>query len=52
MLDSWNRAEHCRDPAEKCHGLANTSFSVQMSIRHSQMADQYGLLAEAEDWAH
>jgi hypothetical protein len=49
VLDAWNRAEHFRDLAEECRRLAATSFSAQMRTRYSQMADQYGLLAEAEE---
>jgi len=49
MLDAWNRAEHYRDLAEECRRLATFSFSIQMRNRYSQMADQYGLLAEAEE---
>jgi len=49
MLDAWNRAEHFRDLAEECRRLAATSLSTQMRTRYSQMADQYGLLAEAEE---
>ena len=47
MLDAWNRAEHYRDLADECHRLATCSLSSQLSF--SQMADQYGMLAEAEE---
>jgi hypothetical protein len=47
MLNAWNRAQHCRDLAER--RLAMISFSTQMRNRYSQMADQYGVLAEAEE---
>ncbi len=49
MLDAWNRAEHYRDLAEECRRLATTSLSSQLRNRFSQMADQYGMLAEAEE---
>ena len=48
MLGAWNRAEHYRDLAEECR-LATFSFSGQMRRRYSQMADQYAILAEAEE---
>ena len=49
MLDAWNRAEHYRDLADECRRLATTSLSSQLRNRFSQMADQYGMLAEAEE---
>ena len=49
MLDALNRAEHYRDLAEECRRLATFSFSIQMRNRYSQMADLYGLLANAEE---
>jgi hypothetical protein len=49
MLGAWNRAEHYRDLAEECLRLAATSLSSQMRRRYSQMADQYAILAEAEE---
>ena len=49
MLGAWNRAEHYRDLAEECRRLATFSFSGQMRRRYSQMADQYAILAEAEE---
>jgi hypothetical protein len=49
MLDASNRVEHFRDLAEECRRLAATSFSAQMRKRYSQMADEYDLLAEAEE---
>ena len=49
MLGAWNPAEHYRDLAEECRRLATFSFSSQMRNRYSQMADQYGTLAEAEE---
>jgi hypothetical protein len=49
MLDAWNRAEHYRDLADECRRLAATSLSSQLRNRFSQMADQYGMLAEAEE---
>ena len=45
MSDPLYRAVRCRDLAEECRRLATTSFSN----RYSQMADRYGLLAEAEE---
>jgi hypothetical protein len=47
MLDAWNR-QCCRHPTDEYHRLATFSFSTQMRSGHSQMADQYSLLAEAE----
>jgi hypothetical protein len=49
MLGAWNRAEHYRDLAEECRRLAATSLSSQVRNRYSQMADQYGTLAEGEE---
>jgi hypothetical protein len=49
MLGAWNPAEHYRDLAEECRRLATFSFSSQMRNRYSQMAHQYGALAEAEE---
>jgi len=52
MLDAWNRAEHYRDLADECRRLAATSLSSQLRNHFSQMADQYGMLAEAEELGH
>jgi hypothetical protein len=49
MLGAWNRAEHYRDLAEECRRLAATSLSSQMRRPYSQIADQYAILAEAEE---
>jgi hypothetical protein len=49
MLSAWNRAERYRDLAEQCRRLATFRFSTQMRNRYSQMADQYGLLADGEE---
>ena len=49
MLDAWNRAEHYLDLADECRRLATFSLSSQLRNRFSQMADQYGMLAEAEE---
>ena len=49
MLGAWNPAEHYRDLAEECRRLATFSFSTQMRNHYSQIADQYSLLAEAEE---
>ncbi len=52
MLNAWNREERYRDLAEQCRRLATFSFSTQMRNRYSQMADQYGLLADGKNSAH
>jgi hypothetical protein len=49
MSDPSYRAVRGRDLAEECRRLATISFSTQMRNRYSQMADRYGLLAEAEE---
>ena len=49
MLGAWNRVEHYRDLAEERRRLATFRFSGQMRRRYSQVADQYTILAEAQD---
>jgi hypothetical protein len=49
MLGAWNPAEHYRDLAEECRRFATFSFSGPMRRRYSQMADQYAILAVAEE---
>ncbi len=49
MSNAWKRAERYRDLAEQCRRLATFRFSTQMRNRYSQMADESGLLAEAEE---
>jgi hypothetical protein len=49
MLNAWNRAAHYRDLAEECRRLAETSFSTQMRNRFWRMAENYRMLAEAEE---
>ena len=49
MLGAWNPAEHYRDLVEECRRLAATSLSSQMRNCYSQMPDEYGTLAEAEE---
>ena len=49
MLSAWNRAERYRDLAEQCRRPATFRFSTQMRDPYSQMAGQYGLLADGEE---
>jgi hypothetical protein len=50
MSNQSYRAEHYRDMADECRQLATFSVSTKLKNRFSQMADQYGTLAEAEEW--
>jgi hypothetical protein len=52
MLNAWNRAEHYRDLAEECRGLATTTCSSRMKKRYLLMAQDYILLADVEEQAH
>jgi len=49
MLDQLYRAEHYRDLAGECRRFAVTSFSAQMRNRYWRMAENYRMLAEAEE---
>jgi hypothetical protein len=49
MLNAWNRAERYRDLAEECRRLAVTSCSARMINRYWRMAENYRMLAEAEE---
>jgi hypothetical protein len=49
MSNQSYRAEHYRDMADECRQLATFSVSSKLKSRFSQMADQYGTLAEAEE---
>jgi hypothetical protein len=49
MSNQLYRAEHYRDLAEECRRLAVTSFSAQMRNRYWRMAENYRMLAEAEE---
>src|SRR5258706_11702427 len=47
--DQLYRAEHYRDLAEECRRLGVTSFSARMRNRYWRMAENYRILAEAEE---
>ncbi len=49
MSDRLYRAEHYRDLAEECRRLGVTSFSARMRNRYWRMAENYRMLAEAEE---
>jgi hypothetical protein len=44
-----NRAECCRDLAEKCRRLAAISSSTENRDRYLRMAEHYRTLAQAEE---
>jgi hypothetical protein len=44
-----NRAERCRDLAEKCRRLAAISSSTENRDRYLRMAEHYCTLAQAEE---
>jgi hypothetical protein len=49
MLNTWSRAEHCRDLAEECRRLAKATLSSQMRRRYLLMAKDYSLLSDGEE---
>jgi hypothetical protein len=49
MSDQLYRAEYYRDMAEECRRLGVTSFSARMRNRYWRMAENYRMLAEAEE---
>ena len=49
MSDQLYRAEHYRDLAEECRRLGVTSFSARMRNRYWRIAENYRMLAEAEE---
>ena len=50
MSDAWNRAERCRDLAQKCRHVAATCSSTEMRNHRMWMEEHYGTLARAEEW--
>jgi hypothetical protein len=52
VLNSWSRAEHCREMALECRRLAETTLSEQMKRRYLLMAKDYRLLTDVEEQEH
>jgi hypothetical protein len=46
MLDTWNRAKRCRDPAEECRRRAAMCSSIENRNRFLRMAEHLSALAE------
>jgi hypothetical protein len=51
MSDALNRAERCRDLAEKCRREAAICTSTEMRNHHLRMEEHYSILAQAEELA-
>jgi hypothetical protein len=51
MLDTWNRAERCRDLAEECRRLATSTSSSQMKNRYLLIAQDFIRLAGLKEQA-
>jgi hypothetical protein len=49
MLDTWNRAERCRDLAEECRRRAATCSSIENRDRFLRMAEHLTRLAEGRE---
>jgi hypothetical protein len=49
MLDTWNRAERCRDLAEECRRRAAMCSSRENRDRYLRMAEHLSTLAEDRD---
>jgi hypothetical protein len=49
MLDTWNRAERCRDLAEECRHRAPLCTSIENRNRYLRMAEYLSALAEGRE---
>jgi hypothetical protein len=49
MLDTWNRAERCRDLAEEFRRRAATCSSTENRDRYLRMAQHLSKLAEGRE---
>jgi hypothetical protein len=52
MVDTWNRAERCRDLAKEFRRRATTCSSTENRNRYLRMAEHLSKLAEGREAEH